>query len=199
MGQAFAFDCMELDLASSYLPTYPSSLTSDFAHRDKLLQTEIPQSSWSTCCGSWGPCPLSFPKVVFESGIQADSNLLRQRVAAAAQKYVGLAYKHKHIPAMGGLDCSNFTAWVYNFALGIRFSSQIKRQAHEAGRRLKDGEVLQKGDLLFLWDEKLLEITHVAIYLDENLIIDSTVPKVAVRPFAGEYKRRFAWARRVIE
>ncbi|OGR99322.1 MAG: hypothetical protein A2V88_03850 [Elusimicrobia bacterium RBG_16_66_12] len=116
---------------------------------------------------------------------------------AVALKYVGLPYLHRHIPAMGGLDCSNFTAWVYNYGFGIRLNSNVQRQAETAGRRLGPDEPLRPGDLIFLWNDERSRVSHVAIYVDESTIIDAAGGGVAVRPFSGRYRKRLAWARRV--
>ena len=100
---------------------------------------------------------------------------------------------------MGGLDCSNFTSWVYNYGFGIRFSSNINRQALEAGRRLVGSEALAPGDMIFLYDSGHKEIVHVAIYIDDQTVIDSTETSVQIRSFSGRYTSDYAWARRIIE
>jgi cell wall-associated NlpC family hydrolase len=123
----------------------------------------------------------------------------RIRAVEAAKKWIGLPYKHHHIPAMGGMDCSNFTAFVYNYAFGIRFSSWVERQSEEAGRKLEKSETLAPGDLIFLYSADFTRISHAVIYLSPDEIIDSTGPGVDVRPFRGWYKKNYAWARRVIE
>ncbi len=172
--------------------------TGDFSFRDSLAQTEKPTSEWGSCCGSYGPCALPYPAVVFPNGIDRIA-WSRARIVAAAKKYIGLPYRHHHIPAMGGFDCSNFTAFVYNYAFGTRFTSRVERQAEEAGRKLAKSETLEAGDLMFLWSADRSRISHAAIYIDSKTVIDSTGPGVQIRPFEGWYRDRFAWARRVIE
>ena len=193
------FDCTQLKLKPVIPFTQVSSPLSDFEKRLKLPQTEIERSQWSSCCGSYGPCPLPYPAVIFPNPeVRVDWS--RQRVLAAAKKWIGLKYEHRHIPKMGGLDCSNFTSWVYNFALGVRFSSRVQRQAAEAGRKLSENEELLPGDLLFYWkSDKPDEIGHVAIYIGDNRVLDAARPTIQIRQIDGRYENSFAWARRVIE
>jgi hypothetical protein len=178
---------------------YSRSLTLDFAERDRLPQTDVPVDQWEpTENEPWGPAARTYPEVLPPIG--HDVGLWRRdRIIEVAQKYVGLPYLHRHIPAAGGLDCSNFTSWVYNYGLGIRFVSQIVRQSETVGRKLAAEEPLKKGDLLFIWSPVRTRIVHVAIYLDPETLIDSSSPNgVKVRRFRGWYKDRYAWARRVL-
>ena len=107
------FDCTDLTLKPFTESTFSSQPIADFPFRDLLPRTEIPRESWNTCCGSYGPCSLPYPAVEFPKNI--DSIAWKQiRVIEAAKKLIGIAYGHHHIPEMGGLDCSNFSAFVYN-------------------------------------------------------------------------------------
>lgn len=195
---AAKFDCTSLPMKPIIEKTFSATPTADFSFRSTLPQTEKPITQWSTCCGSYGPCALPYPKVIFF----AHANVLiwsRIRVVEAAKKFIGLPYGHHHIPLMGGIDCSNFTAFVYNYAFGIRFTSSVEKQSLEVGRRLNDFEALMPGDLIFLYSDNRSRISHVAIYISPTEIIDSTGPGVQLRPFGGWYKRNYAWARRMIE
>ena len=197
MMKSFIFTLLLLGF-SAFADSYQDSLRADFIIRDLLPQTDIPRDQWDTCCWTFGPWPATYPVVYPPS--EYDSVIWRRdRVITVAKKYIGLPYRHKHTPMMGGMDCSNFTSWVYNYGLGIRFVSNVEDQAEVMGRLLSITEPLQKGDLIYLWSEDHTRISHVAIYIDENHVIDSTGPGVDVRPFDGKYKNRFAWARRVIE
>lgn len=180
---------------------YQVSLTADFAMRDRLPETAHPRpKTWGKF--DWGPKPLTFPRAVIPKNVNP-IQWERNRVVAVAEKYIGLPYMHRHIPSQGGLDCSNFTSWVYNYGFGIRFSSNTPRQAQDAGRRLNPGEQFEPGDLLYIWNKSKTKIKHVAIFVNQNTIIDSTISEkangVALRPFRGWYKERFAWARRIFE
>jgi cell wall-associated NlpC family hydrolase len=134
----------------------------------------------------------------------------RQRIIAVAQKYIGLGYQHHHIPTWNppgegtGLDCSNFTAWVYNYGLGLVFTSDVQDQADSAtapGRKLSSSEPLQPGDLLYILKEDRSEISHVAIYVDPNHVIDSHSNYHGVTEHAakGWYVTHFSFARRILE
>lgn len=184
-----------------------ATLTADFAERDRLPESETPESAWyKGKFGSWGPHAAHYPKV--ETPVGVDSVAWRRaRVLATAEKYIGLPYKHHHIPAWSpsegpGLDCSNFTSWVYNYGLGIKFNSDVHKQAEgpdAPGRRLQDGESFAPGDLLYILKQNRSEISHVVIFIDEGHIIDSHKGSVQIRPFEGWYKTHLALARRIIE
>jgi len=178
--------------------TYPAAVQADFGARDQLPQF-IPDSNKS----SWGPWPAAYAAPAIPANCEP-REWQRERVVAVAKKYIGLAYRHHHVPGYDGgdgtgLDCSNFTAWVYNYGLGVRMSSAIGKQADTAGRRLGAGEQLQAGDLLYITTLDRSEIAHVVMYLDPLHVIDSTGPGVQVREFKGWYAARFSHARRIIE
>jgi len=198
ISPASAFDCLDFGSSASAEASFPVSPTDDFSFRDRLPQTEIPWDQWSArVYGSFGPCPSTFPPVRMPQGDSLQWS--QERVVAAAKKYIGLPYKHHHIPAMGGLDCSNFTAWVYNYAFGLRFTSNVLRQSETAGRLLDSNEDLAPGDLMYFFDKSRQRISHVAIYVDEKHVIDASGGGVKVRQRSGRYLRNFAWARRVLE
>lgn len=176
---------------------YSQSVHSDFSARDSLLQY-----SSASYNDSWGPKPTHYSAPQIPSACDP-IQWQQQRIIAVAEKYIGLPYKHHHIPAFNdgsgvGLDCSNFTAWVYNYGLGIAINSGITKQANTAGRQLSQGESLQPGDLLFIRTEDDSRISHVVIYVDSGHIIDDHASGVKIREFKGWYKNHFAYARRVI-
>jgi cell wall-associated NlpC family hydrolase len=177
--------------------TYPAAVQADFVERDTLPQFTTASTS------SWGPWPARYAAPAIPSNCET-LQWKRERVVAVAKKYIGLAYRHHHIPGFDGgdgpgLDCSNFTAWVYNYGLGVGINSAIGTQADTAGRRLNAGEARQAGDLLFIRSLDGASISHVVMYVDETHIIDSTGPGVAVREFKGWYATRYSHARRLIE
>jgi len=141
----------------------------------------------------------------------------RQRVIATGLRLVGYTYQHHHVPYWDppadwprdetqktppgkGLDCSNFTAFVYNLALGIKPTGDVRQQAEltevpgpgpnrtspvqriELPRRFEDYErTLRTGDLLFI-NSTSGTISHVVLWVGPigrspdayNLILDST-------------------------
>lgn len=176
---------------------YQQSVSSDFSYRDSL-----PQYSSPNYRDSWGPRPARYPAPQIPSGCDP-VKWQQQRVVAVAEKYIGLPYKHHHIPGFDngngtGLDCSNFTSWVYNYGLGIKINSDITKQADTAGRMLAPDEPLQPGDLLFIRTIDDSRISHVVIYIDSGHIIDDHASGVKIREFKGWYKNHFAYARRII-
>ena len=146
--------------------------------------------------------------------------------ANGADNPQGLQYRHHHIPdwnptastasaaaeksdeqdgrspeAWGpgrGLDCSNFTAWVYNFGLGVKFGGSVTKQyagtAGPMGQRLPAAGPFQLGDLLYLHpDGNNTVASHVVIYIDDNHVIDSrmdtqNVAGIQVRQREGWYR-----------
>jgi hypothetical protein len=187
-----------IKLAEADNCNYTASVTADFASRDQLSQYTNPRFK-----DSWGPKARVYPPVIIPPG--CDKIRWQQaRIVAVAKKYLGLPYRHHHTPGYDdgtgtGLDCSNFTSWVYNYGLGIKFTSNVKQQSLEAGRKLAPTEPLAPGDLLFIRTLDDSRISHVVIYLDPNHIIDDHASGVKIREFKGWYKNHFAYARRIIE
>ncbi len=192
---------------------FPVGVTHDFPARDRLPQTDVPPDRWyGEGMSSWGPAAAAYPGVGPPEGCDSAA-WKRARILAVAGRYVGLRYRHHHIPAWDppnggpGLDCSNFAAWVYNYGLGIRFTSDVKEQAAgplAPGRRLARGEPFAAGDLLFILHPDRSEISHVAIFVDKGHVIDSRNGNgdgagVRLRPFTGWYRSHLSHARRVIE
>lgn len=207
---------------------YVNSLTADFSERDKMPQTDVPKDEWfhrrfaprDKAKGiNWGPPAKLFDKP--EVLLGADPvKWKRDRIVEAAIHMTGLKYKtprqggreemRGHFPARGcGLDCSNFVAWVYNYALGISLTSDVDElETAENVRKLRPEEKLEKGDLILIGGN----VKHVVIYIDEDHVIDSTSLKrdgVQIRnvndPDNQRYKHnknenpRFMCALRVIE
>jgi len=139
-----------------YLSPTIESVILDFPSRDAFLEKYMIAST-QLRHDSWGPKPPTFPLAQIPVGIHP-VEWQRARVVEVAKKYIGLPYKHHHVPTWygpegQGIDCSNFTSWIYNYGLGIRFTSHCQKQAESdraPGRKLKEGEKLEPGDLLFI-------------------------------------------------
>lgn len=169
------------------------------------------QTRW----GYWGPAirHLNPPAGLAKKTPQWS----RERVIATAMRYIGYSYQHHHVPDWEppadwprdpeqktptgkGVDCSNFTGFVYNLALGILPSTGIKTQAEMteaagpgAGRSVPVRRVelpkshedfaneLLTGDLLFVKSSKG-NVSHVVLWVGKigsspeglPLILDST-------------------------
>jgi hypothetical protein len=171
------------------------------------------QTRW----GYWGPGMRHFDP---PSGLAKKSpQWSRERVIATGLRYVGYSYQHHHVPdweppadwpsdpeqktpAGKGVDCSNFTAFVYNLALGIKPSGAIKAQAEmidaagpgerrtvpvkriELPKSYEDfPSQLLTGDLLYVKSNKG-NVSHVVLWVGKigessdgvPLILDSTGP-----------------------
>jgi len=185
------------------------SLTADFEARDHLPQSSLPPSQWydNPRLGSWGPKAASYPPVYVPAEYDAVA-WKRARLAVVARRLIGLPYRHHHIPAYDppgqgrGLDCSNFTSWVYNYGLGIRFTSAIAAQAdgpQAPGRRLSPDEPWAVGDLLYITARDGSRVSHAAMWLGDGQLIDSHHGSVAVRGYVGWYRDCLSHVRRVIE
>ena len=158
--------------------------------------------------GSWGPHPRLFPPVMVPKG-QDPVQWKRQRVIEVAKRYIGLPYQHHHVPDWVsekdgmGLDCSNYTAWIFNFALGVEMTSHCQRQAESElakGRKLGPHEKLEPADLLFIEKGDRSYTSHVVIYIGDGKIIDCRGSGgVQIRDYAGWYKSHHVCTRRVVE
>ena len=155
---------------------------------------------------SWGPKAPHFPPPNIADNVDP-IKWKRTKVINIGKSYIGLPYRHHHIPHWvgprgKGIDCSNLTAWVYNYGLGIKFSSDLARQADgliAPGRKLDRTEKFKPGDLLFI-ENKTQTISHVVLYIGHNKILDVRGKGgVQIRKFKGWYKNHFVFARRIIE
>jgi len=169
--------------------------------------------------GSWG-----VPARRFECPPQVQGKPVawrRERVVAAATRLIGYQYQHHHVPDWDppagwpwqkccagrngkGLDCSNFSGWNYNWALGIHLNTGIHKQAALTKAPSTHGEVhaetiprpagapgewyeklvqeLAPGDLLYIGNKERTKVTHVIMWVGNcaespdgvPLVIDST-------------------------
>lgn len=164
--------------------------------------------------GAWGPVPRRYEPL---PGMHhRPVEWLRERVIACAARFIGYKYQHHHIPDWNpphgwpwkaccaghngkGVDCSNFTSFVYNQGFGIHMSSGIGQQAHQHTAFEKGGiaaplqqinlpknfqerqQVLRTGDLLFIRHRDDMQVSHVVLWVGdighsphgEPLILDS--------------------------
>jgi cell wall-associated NlpC family hydrolase len=193
------------------------SLTADWPVRDLLPQSTLPLGPWYQApSSSWGPPATTYPAVEAPAGCDPVA-WQRARVVAVARRYLGLSYRHHHVPAWDppaalvgpdaagpGLDCSNFSAWVYNYGLGVRFTSDVQQQAAgplAPGRVLAPDEPYASGDLLFILREDRSQVSHVVIYVDDNTVIDShgAYGGITEHPRTGWYQTHLSHARRIVE
>ncbi len=187
-----------------------------------MEQSSVPFSDWYTESTkrrykSWGPPSKHFSAP--DSNFVKTPQWQRERIIAVALRFSGYAYQHHHIPdweppvdwpqnplakapvtPVKGIDCSNFTAFVYNLALGIKPTGDVQDQSLLTEMpgpgekmvtkvwRIEKSESYEKmvtdfktGDLLYI-KNKAGEVSHVVIWVGKigvsrdniPLIIDST-------------------------
>jgi cell wall-associated NlpC family hydrolase len=166
---------------------------------DPGAQADVPEADWYGRAtrdrrGSWGPVARRYPAPT--AALTAET--ARERVLSVAGALIGLDYQHHHVPAWtppagwpwkevrsgrhgAGLDCSNFTGFAYDYALGLRFSTDVATQARThllpaddphavPGIRVVRGDydelsaALKPADLVFIAAETGA-IVHVVLWL----------------------------------
>lgn len=192
------------------------------------MQSSVPHHEWYAPkvrhqWGSWGVPQRAFDCPPQVRGKPADWR--RERVVAAATRLIGYDYQHHHVPDWDppagwpwkqscagrngkGLDCSNFSGWNYNWALGIHLNTDVHKQAARRQAPSSFGELtaqtiprpegppgdwhqtlcerLLPGDLLYIANRPRTKVVHVIMWVgrcaespDGNpLVIDSTGGKI---------------------
>ena len=187
-------------------------------------ESNVPEKEWYSeetrkKYGAWGVTVRQFdcPPEVREK----PADWKRERLIAAASRFIGYEYQHHHVPDWNppqgwpwnkccagkqgkGVDCSNFSGWNYNWALGIHLNTDIHRQGAETAAKSAHGEAraqvikrpegdadqwydelcrtLKPGDLLYIGDKSRDKVVHVIMWMGEcadgpdhtPLIMDST-------------------------
>jgi cell wall-associated NlpC family hydrolase len=187
--------------------TYPiDELVGDLLHGERgdlERESDIPHHEWYSHetrrrFEAWGPEQRVYPPL---AGL-ADRPLSwkRQRVIATAARFIGYEYQHHHIPDWNppadwpwkeccagrngrGVDCSNFTSFVYNQGFGIKMNAAIERQSelhsalegHEHAVTVRKVELpdgfservaaLRTGDLVYIRGREDGPVTHVVIWV----------------------------------
>ena len=185
---------------------------------DPRLEAEVPFHEWYSRrtlerWHSWGPPPRSYPP---PAGLERwNLERKRERAVAVALRFLGYAYQHHHIPDWNppedwpwmkccagkngkGVDCSNFTGFVYNIGFGLRLNSDVHLQSQERAAKGHEGKslaldrvelpasfeerlrVLRTGDLIYI-RARSGKISHVVLWVGpigrspdgSPLIIDS--------------------------
>lgn len=184
-----------------------------FSDRNKLPESDIPVDQWyiKNWNNGWGPSAATYPP---PSSPSPD-------IITVARYYIGLPYRHHHIPNWDppssltdkpdeskGLDCSNFTAWIYNYGYGIKFTSNIHQQSemyknNSTMHLIQNLNSVKVGNLLYFWrinGNNQREISHTGIFsgVQNNIpyLIDSTGIGVEERPMSATswYVKHFSHA-----
>lgn len=170
-------------------PTYFHNIPQDWFDPEIYQQNK---GSWQAGSLSWGPGPRFYQPPAIPSVAQNDIAAWQvQRLLAVAASMVGYGYRHHHIPDWNpgqpwypndsssqladligqGVDCSDYTSWLYNYGLGIYLNTDVVTQGATKTvndndqkttypvRRVADANVasyealvqqLQTGDLLYI-------------------------------------------------
>lgn len=189
--------------------SYPlTELLGDIEHGERGRvegESSVSFSEWSSPhvrkhYGLWGPPARHYPAE--PAAAKRPIVWQRERVIAVALRFLGYGYQHHHIPDWNppsgwprketqvghngkGVDCSNFTAFVYNLALGLKPSGNVKDQsaqleipgpgAEHVSRAVRIElppsyaqrvKLLRTGDLLYIRNTKG-EISHVVLWVGE--------------------------------
>jgi cell wall-associated NlpC family hydrolase len=100
-----------------------------------------------------------------------DDDALRQKIIAAAKKYMGVPYilgaPRRPITAQSGkprgLDCSGFIAQVYKDVTGVTIPAQ-SRAIFNIGKRIEQNQ-LKPGDIIVMDSSGRNNVNHVALYI----------------------------------
>lgn len=190
------------------------------------LQSRIAYEDWYSpeTRKRWGAWGVPFKKFDPPEGIEKRSvEWKRERIIAVGMRYQGYSYQHHHLPdweppedwpwkPVGrghnakGIDCSNFTGWVYNLGLGIHFTTAIKEQSEQVETRVHDRtlpfsriekpknyadckKAFKTGDLLFI-KNKAGEVSHVVLWVGEIGVSGDGTPLILDSTGSGHKDRR---------
>jgi hypothetical protein len=182
---------------------------------DPHLESEVPARDWYSprqerTLGVWGPRARQYPPA---PGLaRRPATWMQDRVILVASRWIGYPNQHHHIPdwdppegwpwhkvAYGrnskGIDCSNFSSFCYNFALGVKLDTGIRPQAKRREVRGPGGRGiltiqtierapyetlitrLQPADLLYIRNDKG-RIAHVILWMGVVGVSTDRVPLV---------------------
>jgi len=120
---------------------------------------------------------------------------LRGKVVATAESFIGVEYTWGGTSRREGVDCSGLVRAVYQLN-GLSLPRSMTNQ-YQAGTTVARDR-LRKGDLVFFSASPGRPISHVGIYVGENVFIHApgTGKKVREESLDGRYfKERFSGAR----
>jgi len=120
---------------------------------------------------------------------------LREKLVATAESFIGVEYTWGGTSRLEGVDCSGLVRAVYQLN-GISLPRSMADQ-YQAGITVSRDR-LQKGDLVFFSVSPGRPISHVGIYLGENVFIHAPGKgkKVREESLDGRYfKERFSGAK----
>jgi cell wall-associated NlpC family hydrolase len=148
---------------------------------------------------SWGPEPNHY----LLPEMQDNDKRKAQRLVAVAASMIGYGYRHHQIPDWNpdqewydknspsysstlskhvgkGLDCSNYTSWLYNYGLGIYLNTNIKKRQEKKGQ----GEMIEVKDSA----GNMYKVTRVAQAKDDYATLCSKLQTGDLLYIAGDPK-----------
>lgn len=88
----------------------------------------------------------------------------------AAMSFLGVNYRYGRGSYSDGFDCSGFTKYIFDIALGIKLPRSAHEQANLDALQVIDRNNLQPGDLVF-FNTMRQAFSHVGIYMGGNRFI----------------------------
>ncbi len=125
------------------------------------------------------------------------AGLRKNDVVAAVMDWIGTPYYYGGTQR-SGIDCSAFTGAVHRMIAGIVLPRTASNQS-SVGEPVREGDKLELGDLVFFNTRRAVYVSHVGIYLGDNLFAHaSSRYGVTVSSLTADYyKKRFIGARRL--
>ncbi|HRE41890.1 MAG TPA: NlpC/P60 family protein [Ignavibacteria bacterium] len=187
----FSKDSLIYDILNTDRGDYKNSSTTEYS--------DWYSSATKKKYGGWGPATIQYSTPEIINGRSAD--WMRERLIAVATMFLGYGYQHHHIPdwdpptgwpwkktCMGsngkGVDCSNFTAYIYNLGFGVKLNSNTLTQSNTqnlsdiSNGLFETAELIQEpasyedfvttfkpGDLLFIKAANNKPVSHVIVWL----------------------------------
>ena len=127
---------------------------------------------------------------------QTDGGFQKKEIMDAILDWLGTPYYYGGLSS-SGIDCSGFTRTIYEIA-GSGLLPRSARTQYEVGKKVKRPD-LQFGDLVFFNTRSRVYVSHVGIYLGDNLFAHSS-SRYGVTISSLEstyYSNRFIGARRI--
>jgi cell wall-associated NlpC family hydrolase len=124
---------------------------------------------------------------------------LRERLAEAAESFLGVGYSWGGTTSLGGFDCSGLVRAVYQLN-GLNLPRSVADQ-YQAGTAVARDRLL-KGDLVFFSVSPRDGLSHVGIYVGQDAFIHAPGKGKKVRQESLEssyFKEHFCGARAYVE
>jgi cell wall-associated NlpC family hydrolase len=125
------------------------------------------------------------------------AGLYKQDLMSGIMDWLGTPYFYGGTQR-SGIDCSAFTGAVYRTIANITLPRTAAQQS-TVGEPLKEGDKLQFGDLIFFNTRRGVYVSHVGMYLGDNLFAHASSRfGVTISSLTANYYRtRFIGARRL--